>query len=105
MRLLDSGLLEFLGGGTNRESSDEPANERRESRSAKGGPQPPYGPAILDAVATGDLQMMKAIAEAARRALYGMEFERVSAENETEVRAALEKLESAITRIDRPSHH
>jgi Domain of unknown function (DUF1843) len=89
----------------NGESTEEPTNEGQESRVGDGGPQPPYGPAILGAVATGDLQMMKAIAEAARRALYGIEFERVSAENEREVRAALEKLETAITRIDRPSRH
>jgi Domain of unknown function (DUF1843) len=90
----------------NGESTEEPTNERQESRALRagdGGPQPPYGPAILDAIATGELQMMKAIAEAARRALYGIEFERVSTANEREVRAALEKLETAIARIDRSS--
>jgi hypothetical protein len=63
-------------------------------------PREPYGPPINDAIASGDLQHMKAVAEAARRALYSVEFEAVTATNESDVQTALADLEAAITRLD-----
>ena len=62
---------------------------------------PPYGPPLLDAVARGDLNEMKAVAEAARQSLYGVRFSKVeSPEHAEEVRAALDKLEDAIRRLE-----
>ena len=62
---------------------------------------PPYGPPLLDAVARGDLNEMKAVAEAARQSLYGVRFSKVeSPEQAKEVRAALDKLEGAIRRLE-----
>ena len=62
---------------------------------------PPYGPPLLDAVARGDLNEMKAVAEAARQSLYGVRFSKVeSPEHAEEVRAALDKLEGAIRRLE-----
>ncbi|MGX1095948.1 hypothetical protein RKD47_006714 [Streptomyces albogriseolus] len=67
------------------------------------GPLPPYGPPIHDAIVSGDLQHMKAVAEAARKALYEVEFQPVAADQREEVKEALEALESAITRLDNAS--
>ena len=66
-----------------------------------GGALPPYGPPIHDAIASNDLQQMKAVAEAARKALYGVDFEPVAADRYDEVKEALDALESAIIRLDR----
>lgn len=74
--------------------------QKRARQSGHGSPQEPYGPPIHDAVASGDLQHMKAVAEAARRALYPVEFNRVSADNETEVREALANLDAAIAHLE-----
>ncbi|MFE1312114.1 DUF1843 domain-containing protein [Streptomyces sp. NPDC058755] len=49
-----------------------------ERKRPNGGPVPPSGPPIHDAIASGDLQRMKAVAEAARKALYGVEFQPVT---------------------------
>lgn len=68
---------------------------------SQGRPVPPYGPAIHDAIAASDLQQMKAVAEAARKALYGVEFQTVTDDQYDEVKEALEALESAIARLDR----
>jgi len=76
--------------GVSAESKDKPVATRRE----------PYGPAIHDAVASGDVQQMKAIAEGARRALYAVEFEGVTADRYDEVKDALDALEEAIVRLD-----
>jgi Domain of unknown function (DUF1843) len=66
-----------------------------------GTPEPPYGPPLLDAVARGDLNEMKAVAEAARQSLYGVRFRRVSGPEEArEVREALATLEEAIHRLE-----
>lgn len=65
------------------------------------GPVPPYGPPIHDAIASGDLQRMKAVAEAARKALYGVEFQPVTEDQYDEVKQALEALDSAISRLER----
>jgi hypothetical protein len=43
---------------------------------------------------------MKAVAEAARKALYGVDFEPVAADRHDEVKEALDALESAIARMD-----
>ncbi|MGW4163739.1 DUF1843 domain-containing protein [Streptomyces sp. NPDC004788] len=64
-------------------------------------PVPPYGPPIHDAIAGNDLQHMKAVAEAARRALYGIDFAPVADDRRGEVRQALEALQTAIDRLDR----
>jgi hypothetical protein len=62
---------------------------------------PPYGAAMLDAVARGDLNEMKAVADAARHSLYGVRFSKVKGpEQAEEVRAALDKLEDAIRRLE-----
>jgi hypothetical protein len=74
-----------------------PKDDRRTPAAA---PREPYGPPINDAIASGDLQHMKAVAEAARRALYAVEFEAVTADNDGDVRAALTDLDAAITRLD-----
>ena len=74
--------------------------QKRARKSGLGSPQEPYGPSIHDAVASGDTQHMKAVAEAARRALYSIEFEEVTADNETEVREALADLDAAIARLE-----
>ena len=60
----------------------------------------PYGPPILEAVASGDLQQMKAVAESARQALYGVELRPVDARNEADTRAALAELEAAIVELE-----
>jgi hypothetical protein len=66
-----------------------------------GDPVPPYGAAMLDAVARGDLNEMKAVAAAARQSLHGVRFSKVeSPEQAEEVRAALDKLEDAIRRLE-----
>ena len=66
-----------------------------------GEPVPPYGAAMLDAVARGDLNEMKAVAAAARHSLYGVRFSKVKdADQAEEVRAALDKLEDAIRRLE-----
>ena len=80
--------------------NDEVRDRSGEGRPPNGGPHPPYGPPILDAIASGDLQQMKAVAAAARRALYGVEFEPVSERNADEVRDALERLDEAIRRLE-----
>lgn len=64
-------------------------------------PRPPYGPPIHDAIAGNDLQHMKAVAEAARNALYEVDFEPVAADSHDEVKEALDALESAIARMER----
>ncbi|WP_043629089.1 DUF1843 domain-containing protein [Nonomuraea candida] len=64
-------------------------------------PLPPYGPAIHDAIASNDLQQMKAVAEGARKALYQVDFGPVPAERYGEVKEALEALDAAIIRLDR----
>jgi hypothetical protein len=61
----------------------------------------PYGPPIHDVIAQNNLQEMKATAEAARRALYGVEFAPVSPERQAEVTEALSTLEAAISELDR----
>lgn len=71
-----------------------------EDETSSGHPRPPYGPPIHDAIASNDLQHMKAIAEAARKALYSVDFEPVTAERHDEVKEALDALDSAITRIE-----
>lgn len=75
-----------------------PARSARQS--GMGSPEPPYGTAIHDAVASDDLQYMKAIAEAARRALHPVEFSSATADNATEIREALTTLEAAIARLE-----
>jgi hypothetical protein len=74
--------------------------EKRARQSGLGSPQEPYGPPIHDAVVSDDLQHMKAVAEAARRALYPVEFESVTPDNEAEVREALANLDAAIARLE-----
>jgi hypothetical protein len=69
---------------------------------AAGGPRPPYGHAIHDAIASGDVQRMKAVAEGARKALYEVEFAPVPRERAAEVAEALRLLEEAIARLDPP---
>ncbi|MFD7324205.1 DUF1843 domain-containing protein [Streptomyces sp. NPDC059875] len=59
------------------------ASQRRRSLER---PRSPYGPPIHDAIATNDLQQMKAVAEAARRALYGVDFTPVTADQYHEVK-------------------
>ena len=63
-------------------------------------PVPPYGLPIHEAIASGDLQRMKAVAEGARKALYAVEFDRVPADRVHEVKDALRSLEAAITRLE-----
>jgi Domain of unknown function (DUF1843) len=77
--------------------ADRPADDEVES----GQVRVPYGPPIFDAIARGDLFEMRAVAEEARRALYGVRFESVPPESVTEVKEALEKLERAILRVER----
>jgi hypothetical protein len=64
------------------------------------GPLPPYGPPIHDAIASGDVQRMKAVAEGARKALYEVEFAAVPADRVNEVIDALRSLDEAIARLD-----
>uniref|UniRef100_A0AAU2JVX8 DUF1843 domain-containing protein n=1 Tax=Streptomyces sp. NBC_00049 TaxID=2903617 RepID=A0AAU2JVX8_9ACTN len=72
----------------------------RSDEEAQGGPVPPYGAAIHDAIAENDVQQMRAVAEAARKALYGVDFAPVPADRRVEVKVALDALESAIARLD-----
>ncbi|MBF6303010.1 DUF1843 domain-containing protein [Nocardia amamiensis] len=65
-------------------------------------PRPPYGHAIHDAINSGDLQRMKAVAEGARKALYEVEFAPVAPEQIAEVTDALRALEDAISRLEPP---
>jgi Domain of unknown function (DUF1843) len=65
-----------------------------------GGPVPPYGTAIRDAIARGNLQELKAVAEAARRSLYDVKFAKTTDAKATEVRDALQELEEAIQNIE-----
>ena len=60
----------------------------------------PYGPPIVEAAASGDLQQMKAVAESARQALYNIQFRPVNEGNQADVRAALGELEAAITKLE-----
>ena len=62
---------------------------------------PPYGPPIFSAIERGELHEMKAVAQAAREALYGVKFPPVTPENEGEVKDALEQLEAAIAKLER----
>ncbi|MFF8276888.1 DUF1843 domain-containing protein [Streptomyces lateritius] len=72
----------------------------RSEDASQSGPVPPYGPPIHDAIAGNDLQHMKAVAEAARKALYEVDFAPVTADQYDEVKEALAALEAAITRLD-----
>lgn len=69
-------------------------------RSVGGGPVPPYGVPIRDAIARGNLQEMKATAAAARQALFGVQFQSAGQSNVEESRQALEKLEAAIRKLE-----
>lgn len=60
----------------------------------------PYGPPIHEAIASGDLQRMKAVAEGARKALYTVEFDRVPPSQAEEVKDALLALNAAIARLE-----
>ena len=61
---------------------------------------PPYGVPIRNAIARGDLHEMKATADAARRALYKVDYKPVTDKNEAEVREALAELEAAIKKLE-----
>lgn len=63
-------------------------------------PMLPYGPPIRDAVASGDINHMKAVAEAARRALYPVSFKSVTAAQSDDARKALQELDAAIARLE-----
>ena len=78
-----------------------PADDPRSLGSRSPEVVPPYGPPIFRAIERGELHEMKAVAHAAREALYGVKFEPVTPENEGEVRAALEQLETAIAKLER----
>ena len=65
-----------------------------------GGPVPPYGTAIRDAIARGSLQELKAVAEAARRSLYDVKFAKAPKAQASEIRDALQELEEAIRNIE-----
>jgi hypothetical protein len=67
-----------------------------------GGPVPPYGTAIRDAIARGSLQELKAVAEAARRSLYDVKFAKTQKAKTSEVRDALQELDEAIRNIEQP---
>lgn len=70
-------------------------------KSARGGSLVPYGPPIWDAKARGDISEMKAVAEAARRALFPTKFTAVKGEKEAEAKRALAELEAAIAKLER----
>ena len=74
----------------------------RSSRRSNGGPVPPYGTAIRDAIVRGTMQEMKAVAEEARRALFGIRFARVTSAQRADVLRALAELEEAIQKIESP---
>ena len=79
----------------------EQDNEDVMSKTARnGGPVPPYGTAIRDAIARGDLEELKAVAEAARRSLYDVKFAKTTEANASEVRDALHELEEAIQNLE-----
>lgn len=63
-------------------------------------PRLPYGPPIHEAIASGDLERMKAVAEGARKALYKVEFDRVPPGQAEEVKEALGALNAAIARLE-----
>lgn len=67
-----------------------------ENQGGHGGLRVPYGPPIEDATARGDLQEMKATAEAARRALYNIDYQSATIVNKEDIKKALEELEIAI---------
>jgi len=71
------------------------------TETVRDGPVPPYGTAIRDAIARGNLQELKAVAEAARRSLYDVKFAKTPHGKATEVCDALQKLEDAIRNIER----
>ena len=71
-----------------------------QGRGPVGSPRLPYGPAIFDAIAGGDLQRMKAVGEAARKALYEVEFDRVPADRVAEVEEALNALTQVLARLE-----
>jgi hypothetical protein len=62
--------------------------------SAENGPQPPYGTAIQNAIAAGDLAKMKAVARQAEQYLA----------KQGDVSAALEALKIEIAKIEARSH-
>jgi hypothetical protein len=62
--------------------------------------RPPYGPAIPEAIARGDLNDMRAAAESARRTLADCS----SADCTTAVHQALEELDEAIRQLERRGH-
>ena len=66
-----------------------------------GGPVPPYGTAIRRAISRGRIHEMKAVAEAAREALYKVEFAPVADEDREDVTQALQELERAIKRLEK----
>jgi hypothetical protein len=65
-----------------------------------GGPVPPYGTAIRDAMARGNLQELKAVGEAARRSLYEVKFAKTPNAKAAEVLEALRELETAIQNLE-----
>jgi hypothetical protein len=73
-----------------------------EAAEGVGAPMPPYGPPIHDAIASGDVQRMKAVAEGARQALYDVQFAPVPKHRREEVVSALRALEEAIARLSAP---
>jgi hypothetical protein len=85
----------------NNSGDDDAQGAARPGRPA-GAPLPPYGPAIHDAIASGDIQRMKAVAEAARKALYDVKFAAVPEDRIDEVADALRSLAEAIASLDPP---
>jgi hypothetical protein len=83
----------------------EAAIDKIEKSGGHGGLRVPYGPPIRDAIARGDLEEMKATAEAARRALYNVNFQPVTGDNEGTVRKALEELETAVRTMQERTNH
>ena len=65
-----------------------------------GGPRPPYGPPIDDAIAKGDLLEMKTVAESARKALYPLEDSSIPKDSREEIVSKLNQLEEAIKRLE-----
>ena len=72
----------------------------RSAKRSTGGPVPPYGTAIRDAIARGTVQEMNAVAEEARRALYSIRFTKVTSAQRADVLRALGELEEAIKNLE-----
>jgi hypothetical protein len=64
----------------------KPSVKSKKPLAAKSGPQPPYGPAIRDAIAHGNLKDMKSVAARARKHI-------------AELQRSLDRLEARIEKL------